>query len=54
MSHILAPVISERCNIGIMEGYFLSCLKIGRVIPISKSGKNYRRLTIDQSLLCLS
>ena len=50
MSHILAPVISELFNMSIMEGIFPSCLKISRVIPISKSGKkdqltNYRPIT---------
>ena len=47
MSHILAPVISKLFNMSIMEGIFSSCSKIGRVIPIFKSGKkvqttNYR------------
>ena len=48
--YILAPVISELFNIRIMEGIFPICLKIGRVIPIFKSGKkdqmtNYRPIT---------
>ena len=39
MSHILAPVISELCNMNIIKGIFPSCLKTGRVTPIFKSGK---------------
>ena len=50
MSHILAPVISELFNMSIMEGIFPSCLRIGHVLPIFKSGKkdqmtNYRPVT---------
>ena len=50
MSHIQAPFISELLNMSIMESIFPSCLKIGRVIQISKSGKkdqltNYKPIT---------
>ena len=50
MSHTLAPVISVLSNMRIMEGIFPSCLKIGPVIAIFKSGKkdqlmNYRPIT---------
>ena len=50
MSDILAPVISELFNMRNMEGVFPSCSKIGRGIPIFKSGKkdqttNYRPIT---------
>ena len=42
MSHIPAPVISEFVSMSIMKGIFPSCLKIGRVISILKSGKKYQ------------
>ena len=42
VKHILSPVISELFNLTIREGIFPTCLKVGRVIPIFKSGKKYQ------------
>ena len=47
---MISPVICELFNLSIREGIFPSCLKVGRVIPIFKSGKkdqkkNYRPIT---------
>ena len=39
---ILSPVISELFYLTILEGIFPICLKVGRVIPIFKSGKKYQ------------
>ena len=50
LKNITLLLISELFNMSIMEGVFPSCLKIGRVIPIVKSGKrdhmtNYKPIT---------
>ena len=47
----MSPVIYELFNLAIRERIFPTCLKVGRVISIFKSGKkyqlkNYRPITI--------
>ena len=42
MKHILSPVISELLYLTIREGIFPTCRKVGRVIPIFKSGSKYQ------------
>ena len=39
LKHVLPPVISELFELSIREGSFPTCLNVGRVIPIFKSGK---------------
>ena len=51
MSHILAPGMFSLFNMSIMEGILHSCLKIGYVIPILKSGKKIRGLMRSISTL---
>ena len=55
MKHVLCSVISELVNLSIREGNFPTCLKVGRVIPIFKSGikdqlKIYRPITTYKGL----
>ena len=50
ISHVIAPLLTELFNDSIRQGLFPDILKIGRVIPIHKSGsrkemKNYRPIT---------
>ena len=50
VSHVISPFLSELFNESIIHGKFPNKLKIGRVIPIHKSGpttslKNYRPTT---------
>ena len=53
LSCILSDHISELFNASIMGGYFPSCLKIARVVPIFKSG-NRERVTNYRPISTLS
>ena len=50
ISHLIAPIIADLFNESIQTGIFPECLKLGRVVPLFKSGSrnsvsNYRPIT---------